>query len=274
MRTPKILIVDDIYDNLKTIISILKKTSLKYSLFQAISGSDALEIINNTDIDLIITDWDMPGINGIELIKKVKSKLDKKEIPIIIATGIMLTSEDLKTALDAGAIDYIRKPIEPVELFARIQSILKIAEYNKLVIELKNKELAESTLSLVKNNKFNNSISDKLKTLECKSSSDSKVIESIIEEIDNKTKTDDWQCFNLAFETINKEFTNKLITQFPTLSDSEVKLITLLKLGMKTKEVAGVLYKTTDSIKVARSRIRKKLDLMQEQSLTVFLASF
>ena len=274
MKIPKILIVDDIYENLKTIISILKNTSLKYSLFQAISGSDALEIIDSTDIDLIITDWDMPVINGIELIKRVKANLAKKDIPIIVATGTMLTSEDLKTALDAGAIDYVRKPIEAVELFARIQSILKISDYNKQIIDLKNKELAESALSLVKNNKFNTHVYNRLKSIKSLSAENSNLIEDIIKEIDEKVKTDSWQRFNLAFETINKEFTKKITIAYPSLSDSELKLIILLKSGMQTKEIADVLYKTPDSIKVARSRIRKKLELSKEQSLSVFIESF
>ncbi len=274
MKIPKILIVDDIPENLKAIISILKNTSLKYSLFQAISGSDALEIIESTDIDLIITDWDMPIIDGIELIKRVKANPTKKDIPVIIATGTMITSEDLKTALNAGAIDYVRKPIDPIELFARIQSILKISEYHKQILDLKDKELTESSLFLVKNNKFNSIISSQLKSVKCVSPKDNKLIESVIYEVDKKVKADSWQRFNLAFESVNKEFTEKITIAFPSLSDSELKLVTLIKLGMKTKEIADVLYKTPDSVKVARYRVRKKLGLLQEQSLYVFITTF
>jgi len=274
MKVPKILIVDDIAENLKTIVSIIKESALNYSLFQAISGSDAIEIINSTDIDLIITDWDMPEINGIELTKIVKSNPSKKEIPVIIATGTMLTSKDLKTALDAGAIDYIRKPIDPIELFARLQSILKISDYNKQILELKNKELAESALFLVKNNRFNTLISNQLKSIKCKSIEGNLLINNIVREIDEKVKTDSWQRFNLAFESVNKEFTSRLLSRYPFISNSELKLIILIKLGMKTKEMADVLYKTPDSIKVARSRIRKKLELLQEQNLSTFITSF
>jgi CheY-like chemotaxis protein/DNA-binding CsgD family transcriptional regulator len=274
MKNPKILIVDDISDNLKTIISLLEKSNPEYRLYQAINGADALEITNDINIDLIITDWDMPQINGIQLIKRLKADPKKKDIPVIMATGIMLTSDDLKIALKAGAVDYIRKPIDPVELIARTNSILQLAEYHKQIVEQKEKEVAENALLLIKNNKFNISITKKLQQIKCADNENRAIVETIIEEIDTKVKEDGWQRFELAFETVNKNFTKNLLAKHPLLTTSEIKLSIFIKLGMNTKDIATILYKTPDSIKVARYRLRVKLNLSEKQNLTTYLASF
>jgi len=83
--------------------------------------------------DLIITDWEMPIMNGIEFIKLLKSNEKTHDIPVIMCTGVMTTPENLKTALDAGAVDYIRKPVEKLELMARVNSMLKLSDSIKTI---------------------------------------------------------------------------------------------------------------------------------------------
>jgi len=273
MKNPKILIVDDIPENIRIIVSLLEKSNPEYRLYQAISGADALEVTNSIDIDLIITDWDMPQINGIQLVERLKADPKKMNIPVIMATGIMLTSADLKVALNAGAVDYIRKPIDPVELIARTNSVLQLADYHNQIIEQKEKEVAENALLLIKNNKFNISITKKLQEIKCADKKSKKIVDVIIGEIDEKIRDDGWQRFELAFETVNKDFSKKLLQKYPAITASEIKLSIFIKLGMKTKDIATVLYKTPESIKVARHRLRQKLGLSSTQNLTTFFTS-
>ncbi len=134
MEKYKILLVDDESDALRILVDILK-TNKNYILYQAINGEMAYRITLKKKPDLIITDWAMPEMNGIELIKKVKKNTSVCHIPIIMATGTMMTIDDLEIALSAGAIDYIRKPIEEVELRARVKSMLTLSKYIADVLE-------------------------------------------------------------------------------------------------------------------------------------------
>lgn len=138
MNDKKILIVDDNIDNLDIIVKFVEDDNEPYELLQALNGNTAFEIAIYELPDLIITDWEMPNMDGIALIKKLKKDKRTVDIPIIMCTGAMLTSEHLKTALQAGAVDYIRKPIDKVELLARIQASLRLSESYKEIKELNN----------------------------------------------------------------------------------------------------------------------------------------
>jgi len=273
----KILLVDDDPHVINRIVDILSKEKTSYDFYQANNGDVAYRIAENKIPDLIITDWDMPFVNGIELIKKLKENSSVKEIPVIMATAVMQTSKDLKCALEAGAADYIRKPIDEIELIARVQSVIKISEYNKKIIENKNREIAENALMLIRNNKFNIQIIRKLKELHeklsVKDDETENLFEFIINSINEKVKQDSWQKFELIIKSNNNDFTENLLKKFPNLTNSEIKLSTFIKLGMNTKEIASVLFQSNDSVKVARSRLRKKINLNSEQNLSAYLSS-
>lgn len=278
MKDKKILIVDDEPDNLKILAEMLEEQFSNSRVIQTNNAISALSIALKIVPDIIITDWNMPNKTGLDLIIDIKKEDSLKDIPIIMATGIMLSSEDMRAAFNAGANDYIRKPFNKIELSVRVNSVIKTAEYQKQIIENSNKKLAENTLSLIKNNEFNASIIKKLSSFkEALASNGCKIhekINEIIKEIDDKVRIDSWQKFQLVFETTHKDFTQNLLAQFPKLTSSEIKLSIFLKLGMNTKDIASALYQTPESIKVSRSRLRKKLNLSTEQNLQVFLSSF
>lgn len=135
METSKILIVDDNPDNVDRIIDLLNETEKKFMFYQALNGKVACMIAEKKLPDLIISDWDMPVMDGIELIKCLKSVESTKDIPVIMYTGVMTENEHLKTALDSGAVDYIRKPVEKLELTARVHSMLKLSDSIKKIKE-------------------------------------------------------------------------------------------------------------------------------------------
>ncbi len=131
MGKHRILIIDDESDTLAIIRDTILTSDENYILYQALNGKVALRIAKKELPDLIITDWEMPGMDGIELIKALKNDAQTSEIPVIMSTGVMTSSENLYTALQAGAVDYIRKPIDRIELTARIKSMLKLADSKK-----------------------------------------------------------------------------------------------------------------------------------------------
>lgn len=274
----KILIVDDNPHIINNIVDILEEEYKNYNFYQANNGEMAYRIASKNKLDLVITDWDMPVVNGIELIKKLQENKTTKDIPVIMATAVMLTSNDLKLALESGAVDYIRKPIDAVELIARTQSALKISYYHKQLLERKDAELAQNALFLIRNNKFNISITKKLQNLHdsIKDVSDetSERFEEIINEIDKKVKEDSWKNFEISFNSVNADFQKNLLSKYPSLTASDLKLCIFLKSGMSSKDIASVLYMNASSVKVSRYRLRKKLNLQQDTNLQTFLTSF
>ncbi len=108
---------------------------------------------------LINLDWELPVMNGIDAIRTLKKNKSTHAIPVIMCTGVMMTSEDLQTSFNAGAIDYIRKPVDKTELIARTRSILMLSEYfskkqkaevtiHDLTLEIQDREIARLTTDL------------------------------------------------------------------------------------------------------------------------------
>ncbi len=123
-----IMIVDDEPENLQIISSFFSESKLPYNITNAPNGIIALKIMKKKLPDLIITDWEMPGMDGIELIEKLKDDDKTSSIPVIMCTGVMTSSKNLDTALNAGAVDFIRKPIDKIELIARTKANLHLAD--------------------------------------------------------------------------------------------------------------------------------------------------
>lgn len=271
-----ILLIDDNEEVLELILDIFETDDCPYKVYTAANGKIALKVIEKFTPDLIISDWEMPQMNGLEFIMELQKHHLHKNIPVIMASGIMTSSENLKIALKTGAVDFIRKPIDRIELLARIDSVLKIQELNSRLIEQKNKELIESALLLTRNYEFNSELIKDLQAIaeELENTQIIDKLKLIIENINIKFRQDAWLRFNNAFDTANAGFFKNLTAYFPKLSPSEIKLCALIKLGLDNKDIAAVLFLSSDSVKVARSRLRKKMGLDREQNLQSFLSGF
>ncbi|GFR36328.1 hypothetical protein TCEA9_21400 [Thermobrachium celere] len=118
-NTINILFVDDD----RIILSILKSRykNKGYNVFTASDGLEALEILKDNKIDLVVTDYYLKLMNGDELIRKIREKND--DIPIIVLSS-QKNEEYIKRTLDLGADDYVVKPFSPVELDSRIKKLL------------------------------------------------------------------------------------------------------------------------------------------------------
>lgn len=127
-----ILIVEDNIDIHNFIKEVLEKK--KYKVLDAYSGTEALMLIEKENINLILLDLMLPGLNGEEIIKKIKN------IPIIVISA-KISPEDKVNVLLSGANDYITKPFNKEELLARIAVQLRINENTNENKELKYKDM-------------------------------------------------------------------------------------------------------------------------------------
>ncbi|BBC24403.1 hybrid sensor histidine kinase/response regulator [Pseudanabaena sp. ABRG5-3] len=122
---PSILIVDDEPNNFDVIEALLD--SEDYDLNYASNGYKALERLEIFQPDVILLDVMMPELNGIEVCKKIKANAQWKAIPIIMVTALT-SKEDMAQCLDAGASDFLSKPVNGLELRARIKSMIRIKQ--------------------------------------------------------------------------------------------------------------------------------------------------
>jgi len=124
--SPKILIVDDAPENIITLEHILE--DLNYQIYTANNGDEALTQIDKVDPDLVLLDVIMPGKNGYEVAKTVKSNQKTRLIPIIMLTALEGKDERLK-GYQTGVDDFISKPFNIFELRARVRNLLRIRAY-------------------------------------------------------------------------------------------------------------------------------------------------
>lgn len=110
-----VLLVDDVLLNRK-VVKIALSGLPEFSFLEAADGVNALELINNQRIDLVILDLVMPGsISGFEVLRQVKTSVLYKQIPVIVYSAVSDTTS-IKQALEMGAFDYLIKPLKPHEL--------------------------------------------------------------------------------------------------------------------------------------------------------------
>ena len=131
METPRILVVDDEENNIKLIKGMLMQES--YNINGCLSGEEALKSLQDYKPDLILLDILMPGIDGFELCRRLKKDVNTRIIPIVMVTALK-EREDRKKALDAGAEDFLNKPLQRFELIARVKSLLRIKSYHDELI--------------------------------------------------------------------------------------------------------------------------------------------
>jgi signal transduction histidine kinase len=135
---PKILIVDDTPTNLSILEEILEED---YFISVAQSGLQALNITERFMPDLILLDVNMPGIDGFETCRKLKSRKDTRNLPVIFITA-RAEPEDVIQGFKEGGVDYITKPFNHSEVLARVQTHLKVQQLIRQ-LGLKNDELKE-----------------------------------------------------------------------------------------------------------------------------------
>ena len=130
MSRERILIVDD-EKEIRDLIDIYLKGE-GYETIKAENGEEALNMLSNNDVDLIILDIMMPKVNGIEACLKIR---EEREMPIIMLSA---KSEDMDKilGLNTGADDYLTKPFNPLELVARVKSQLRrYKRFNKTIVK-------------------------------------------------------------------------------------------------------------------------------------------
>ncbi|GGD95402.1 helix-turn-helix and ligand-binding sensor domain-containing protein [Planktosalinus lacus] len=174
---------------------------------------------------------------------------------------------------------YFKKQKRKLELKNQREMALKESENKSILMRLKNeqlkqdidsknRELAVSTMSLIKKNEFLNSIKSELLV----HSNDNKDIKKVIKIIDkNLDSNDDWKFFEEAFNNADKDFFRKIKAKHLTLTPDDLRLCAYLRLNLSSKEIAPLFNISSKSVEVKRYRLRKKMDLPGDTNLTNYI---
>lgn len=120
---PSVLVVDDLWSNLELMEAIFTKAG--FEVFSALDAISALSIFDSHRIDLAVVDVMMPGMDGYELCKKLKSMTDKQFFPVILLTALTDRHSRI-TGLECGADDFISKPFDTTEFIIKVRSLIKL----------------------------------------------------------------------------------------------------------------------------------------------------
>jgi len=127
---PVILVVDDEPQNIELLEAYLVPQG--YEIVKAANGEEALGKLSDHQIDLILLDVKMPGMDGFEVTRRVRQDNTHQLLPIILVT-VLRETEDRVKGIEAGCDDFISYPVDKMELLARVRSLLKVKAYNDLM---------------------------------------------------------------------------------------------------------------------------------------------
>ncbi len=131
MEKFNILLVDDVPENIYS-LEMMIKDSFDVNIYSALSAQEGMETLMQQNIDLILTDVQMPEIDGFEFVEYLKNIEKTKDIPVIFITGIYDKDEYKTKGYDLGAIEYITKPIHDVLLNSKLKVYIDIFEKRKI----------------------------------------------------------------------------------------------------------------------------------------------
>jgi len=141
--TARVLVVDDILSNVKLLEA--KLTAEYFEVVTAFNGVEALAKVEECDPDIILLDVMMPGMDGFEVARRIKGNPKTAHVPVVMVTALDQPS-DRVAGLDAGADDFLTKPVDDAALFARVRSLVRL---KLMTDELRMRESTGQSMGLI-----------------------------------------------------------------------------------------------------------------------------
>ncbi len=200
--------------------------------------------------------------------KEKEIELQKSEIQLLEQINKVNTLQ--RTVLTIGVI--ISLVLLGLVYFGMRQKI-KRRQLEKEVLnselKFKQKELTTHALHLANKNEILEDLKLQISDLKNSDSEKNKVLNKLVNTINFNLQDDkNWENFRLYFEEVHKDFNSKIKQKFPDVTSNELRLMALMKMNLSSKEIANILNISNDGIKKARYRLRKKINISSEESLT------
>jgi DNA-binding NarL/FixJ family response regulator len=292
-----LLVVDDDPDSIEVFKLLLENEP--YHIVGTTNPQEAVEIAQRVKPDLILLDWQMPNKGGIEVMMEIKQVESLCEIPIIIATGIHTTTSNLSEAIGFGATDFIRKPIDKLELVARVRAAIRSYEFyvhslnlkatilqneiqlaetrSKLLqseLSKKEREMIFATVNMFQNQKLLEVLRHDLLDVPTSLAEPVRMhVETTLSKYESLSTSFNWTLFEKRFTELHHDFYAQLSQKYPDLTQHEIKLCAYTRLGLNKKEIALLMYSSYEAVRKSTYRIRKKMNIRQTMELTLLLQS-
>ncbi len=196
---------------------------------------------------------------------------------IALLGGVIISRQRLKIRKNKEVIDQNQKiyAAEKKLMEAEIENTHLHEQKLKNELETKAKSLTSHTLHIISKNKILEDIQQKLTEVLKEGPSDHrKEIKNVVKMIErNFVQDKDWDDFRMIFEQVHQDFFHELQKKASDLTPSEIRLASLIRLNIPSKDIALLLGISPDSLRISRYRLRKKLNLEPDKSLTQFIAS-
>ncbi|GEM_PF-2312106 len=142
-------------------------------------------------------------------------------------------------------------------------------------IEDRSQDLTNKTLHIIQKNRLLTELRDQIELLHKESKIKSHAVKKLSNSIDKGFEFDkEWEYFQETFDLVHDDFAKRIRLEYPRLTDSEIKLSSLIRMGLSSKDIAGILGITIESLRVSKSRLKKKLKPQENKELKPFLVNY
>lgn len=278
-----LLVADDDAANRDAVLQVMRRAAPSMNVLFAKDGVQALNVLGKRTVHVLLLDWQMPNMSGLELLQILQEQQSFPDLGIVMYTGAMTAAAHLEEALRLGAVDFLRKPAEPLELLARIHSVLQRYDLQQARRQAERLLLEQELLFLKQE------VNNYLMLLAQKNQVLSELKERFDQAHQNKEtlqprqlalslgrlleSSDYWDDLLGKFNRTDPHFLQELVKFVPDISPSETRLAVLIRLGMDNKTIAYLLNISQEGVKKSRYRLRRKIDLEQEEGLEKYLQS-
>lgn len=264
LKKEYIAIIKDIFNDDKN--SLMLDLDAKYQTSEKEKKIQQLTAINSINKrDKVI--WILASILIISILISVWFYQRKK-------SSFIVSQKELKIKTQEDEKNLIALRLKNEQILSEKQRQEK--NIMELELKLKDKELTTNAMSLLQQKEHYESLIQKLKSIHMDSNDEDATnkISALINETKASLRSYNWEEFQYVFEKVHIDFYNKLLMKFPGITPNEKKLSAFIKLGMSTKDISAITNQTPHSILIARSRLRKKLGLNTEDSLSQYINTF
>jgi two-component system response regulator RpfG len=145
--SPTVIVLDDQSTGRLVLAEVIKGIDKKINIMMFSDATEAIEYARSAPVDLVLTDYKMPGMDGIETIRQLRRIYPYQELPIVMTT-VVSNREVLYRAFEAGASDYLIRPVDPIECRVRCQNLLNLRQ--QYVVNSKHARMLEERIDEVK----------------------------------------------------------------------------------------------------------------------------
>jgi DNA-binding CsgD family transcriptional regulator len=255
----------------------LENQRLFKQLYDSINSSEQIELAAKLELQYMFEKQQKEN----ELKQQIElAKKQRKILIFMIISGILLSSFVVLMLLNRNQKIKIKRNellsesllLESKNLLLEKQN-LELEKGNlKQELDFRNKELATHVMYLLKKNEFISSVSEKLLNVKpLLNNKDTKWVQDLVREMKSNVDNTVWGEFEMRFQQVHDDFYARLMVHFPDLTPNEKKICAFLRLNMTTKDISSITFQSVKSIQVARTRLRKKMDMTRDENLISFL---